>query len=518
MENINITKMYGKLFSICKATNDYILQKEKDDDLDFIDHYMFQTTSYLIAIIHENYYFKESKSLCKMFLYRSLIECVSVLNMYLAGDITEDAKELINKYCYLADYSIYRKYKDELDGIQFDFEQIEENFKKTKNIYRENYDEINNNDFKNKIKSQLPFITEDYTFDDLVQKYCGDFYQYYRLLSVMIHPHDPLKTTNLKNELDLPQLEARLLLPFLDIMVKCYPHLEKGESISFQEEKEAFNVPYNKEYITWVYEQEQALDDLANMVYAKHGENQVSIFFREFGYTISSMALDRVFDYPEIIKCKFKMSIELAAMFYYTGLLPHTVETEYLGKLISKHTRIKLYEIVGEDTTDLWKDAYECFKKCEEDILFDDFKKKFSASLGFIPEKKSISKFVYDLIDAVSNGNETLAAHMKMVYDEAQLLSHANGYMITANTGAFMEYSSVIVFMDSVIDYLIFMYYKIYGIYNATEGEGKLNKFVYDIKKYRKRFKNAAVKKASIDKVLNMYTMLFANEYKTNIA
>ena len=514
MENNKIKNAYITIFNACKAINDYILDKEKKDDLDFIDHYMFQATSYVISIIHDDIIL-ESKSYCKIFIYRSLIECVSVINMYMAGDVTEEAKELINKYCYLAEFGIYKKYKDELDGKQFDFEQIENNFKETKNIYRDNYDEINNAEFKNKIKSQLPFIKEDYSFDSVIQKYCNEFYQYYRIFSVMIHPNDILKSSKLISDLDFNTLELKLFMPILDAIAKYYSNCELPKSKTFnQEVKDVLSIPLNKDYSELVLAQEQACCDIANMVYDAYGNNQVSLFFRELGYCISSMATDRTFDFPEIVKCKFKMSIEMAATFYYVSLLNHTEEDQYLGELISKHTRIKIYEILGEDTKELWDDAYKCYLKSGNNISLDDFKKHFSDQMGFVPEKINITNFVYKLIDAVCGEDKTFAAHMRMVYDESQLLSHANGYMITANTGAFMEYSSVIVFMDSVIDTLMYLYWKINGMVNIFDGKNN-NRFVYRINQYRKNFVRAAKKKAEMDKILNKLTMTSVNSEYT---
>ena len=510
MEENKMKDAYITIFNACKAINDYILDKEKSDDLDFVDHYMFQATSYVISIIYDDIILK-SKSYCKIFIYRSLIECVSVINMYMAGDINEEVKELINKYCYLAEFGIYKKYKDDLDGKQFIFDQIEDNFKETKNIYRDNYDDINNSEFKDKIRSQLPFIKDDYSFDSLVQKYCSEFYQYYRIFSVMIHPNDILKSSKLINDLDFSTLELRLFKPILDAITKYYGDCELPKSKTFNETKrDVSSDPLNLEYSKYVLEQEQACCDIANMVYDVYGNNQVSLFFRELGYCISSMAIDRIFDYPEVVKCKFKMSIEMAATFYYASLLSHTKEEQYLGELISKHTRIKIYEILGEDTKELWDDAYKCYLKSGSSITFDEFKKHFSLPLGFIPEKTNITNFVYKLIDAVCGEDKTFAAHMRMVYDESQLLSHANGYMITANTGAFMEFSSVIVFMDSVIDTLMYLYWKINGMADIVNGTNN-KRFVYRINQYRKKFVKAAKSKAAIDKVLNTLTMQFAN-------
>ena len=133
-------------------------------------------------------------------------------------------------------------------------------------------------------------------------------------------------------------------------------------------------------------------------------------------------------------------------------------------------------------------------------VSFDDFKEKFSASLGFIPEETSISKLVYKYIDSMSDSSdETMLAHMKMVYDEAQSLSHANGYMITSNSGAFMEYSSVIPFTDMSISCMIDLYYLHNKAYNDTEGEHKANKFIYDVKKCLKEYEKVAQEKNKMD-------------------
>ncbi len=67
------------LFNACIALNDYILEKDKNGKLSFIDHYMFQATSYTISIIHDDLLIKEI-SFCKCFIYRSLIEVVSIIN------------------------------------------------------------------------------------------------------------------------------------------------------------------------------------------------------------------------------------------------------------------------------------------------------------------------------------------------------------------------------------------------------------------------------------------------------
>ena len=44
--------------------------------------------------------------------------------------------ELLEYYNYICEYNSYKKYKDKLDGKQFDFKQIEENYRKAIEKYK----------------------------------------------------------------------------------------------------------------------------------------------------------------------------------------------------------------------------------------------------------------------------------------------------------------------------------------------------------------------------------------------
>ena len=494
------------IFNACIALNDYILEKEKEDDdnLTFIDHYMFQATSYVITILHDNLFIKNN-SFCKCFIYRSLIEVVAIMNMYLAGDISEDVKELINNFNYIAEYNMYKKYKPRLNKRQFDFDQIENNFKNAKSLYRESLNDINSLEFKKLLNSKVPFIGENYSFDSLIQKYSNNLYEYYRILSVMIHPNDLTLTIDLQNDLDLVGLEANLFLPIMKVIEKCYLHSKLPKSRTLNEEIQfIFGNPLNHAYLNMASSQKNILNKLAAMIEKTHGLNTQSCLFRELGKCIESMAVDKTFGFSEIVKCKFKMVMEMIALNYYLATLPHFEEDIYLVELLTKHTRIKLMEIEGMDCRDALKDAYECYLNSKEEISYDDFIIKFEKSLGFIPNDTSITKLVYRFIEKMSD-DESRIAHMEMVYDEAQAMSHANGYMISSNSGAFMEYSSVIPFVDMSISFIINLYYSHYKLYNDTEGEHKENKLVYDLKKCLKEFDKVSQQKNELDYAFKDY-------------
>ena len=474
------------LFNICIKINDHILAKEENDDLRFIDHYMFQATSYVISILHDDI-MRNVNSYCKSFLYRSLIENIAIINMYMAGDITEDAKELINNYNYIIEFNTYRKYKDVLEGKQFYFDQMRENFSKAKEIYRDALDNINSEEFRRLINSKAPFLGENYSFDKLVQKYCSDLYQYYRVFSVMVHPNDLVLTIDLHQNIDYKFMQSKLYRTMVVAVEKYYSNEKITSNKTLRQEMTIVSSdPLNNAYLNMATEQKKILYGLAKMIEDKYGNNMQSETYSELGNSIESIAIDKTFGFNEIVKSKFKMVIEMIALEYYIASIPHDIDNIYLTQLISKHTRIKLMEIYGIDTTEKWKDAYNCYLKSGDNISFEDFKIKFSSMLGFIPESTSISKLVYTFIDKITE-DETFRAHRRMLYDEAQNLSHANGYMIIANSGAFMEYSTVTTFLDSSIEYLLNLFYFQHKLYNETEGEHKIGKALRLFKRVAKQ-------------------------------
>lgn len=499
MEENDKYKHIEGIFNIYIQLNDYILKKSENEELTLIDHYMFQATSYLISIMHNNLMIRE-ESFCNCFIYRSLIEVITIFKMYLNGDISEDSNELINNYNYIVEYNIYKKYKDPLDKKEFDFNQIENNFKEAKLLYRDELKDMNNKEFKNILNSKLPFLKDEFTFDELIKKYCEGFYQYYRILSVMIHPNDIILTIDYLNELDFEALEANIHLVVLETINKHYASIYLNSTKTLSQE---INLISSNEisnyYLRMATSQKEALFRFAEKIEEQYDFNSQSELFRELGKAIESIALDKTFGFNEIVKSKFKMVIEMLAFNYYIANLPHDLENKYFAELVTKHTRIQLMEINGMDIKEKLDDAYKCYMNYDQNISFDDFKNKFSKSLGFIVQEISINKMVYNFIDTLTGSDAIFNNYMKMIYDESQFLSHANGYMISSNTGAFMDYSSVIIFIDLAVEYIMKLYVNITKLYNETEGEHKLNKFLYDINKSLKDFKKYAKLKNEVD-------------------
>ena len=486
-----------KLGDIFINLNDHILNKEKSDEqLNFLDYYLFQASSYVMSLIHSRIEVNTTH-LMNAFLLRSLIECLSIIRMYLDNKITDDSIELMKEYNYICEYRIYKKYKEQLDHKQFDFIQIDENFRKAK-IKLKAYSKLNSNEFKELLNSKLPFLLDKYTFDDIVKKYCSGYYEFYGLLSIFLHPNDQLLTYGALREGNLNELELLLFNDLLALVAKnCNANFPMNKSLK-QESLLIMSAPLNREYISLASAEKKSLFKISEIIEKEFGKNTQSCILKELGEAIENMAVDKSFGFSEIVKCKAKPVFEMIAMWNYIANLPHILDKKHLKELITKHTRIKLMDAHNIDSSSEIKEAFKKFENIDGSLSFEDFVESFKTLLGFMPKKTSINQFTYSMIDELIT-ETTMKAHIKMVYDESQFLSHANGYMLQSNTGSFMEYSSAIVSTDLLTHMLLNKYILHTKLYDSIEGNGKYKKFISEIESEIEKFTEFYSKKNRID-------------------
>lgn len=119
-------------------------------------------------------------------------------------------------------------------------------------------------------------------------------------------------------------------------------------------------------------------------------------------------------------------------------------------------------------------------------ISYDDFLEVFAKPMGFLPKTTSLNQFVYDFIDCFIPTNIKSRLSVKLLYDESQCLSHANGYMLLANTGAFMDNHAAIGTIESAICHVLYNYHKLWDLYVKLEKDTSYQKLAYEIKKTAK--------------------------------
>lgn len=183
-------EIINKSFDVFSSLNSLLLQNfEKDKEFSFLDYFAFQSTSYAISIIHNAIYIGH-ESIANIFILRSLIESISEMKMYLAGDIFKESEGLLREYSFIAEHNIYHKYEN-LDGKLFNLKDIDDNFEKEKKKYAD-ISKLSSKDLNNLLRSRLPFLLEKESFDSIIEEYCPEAYDYYHLLSIWIHPNDLL--------------------------------------------------------------------------------------------------------------------------------------------------------------------------------------------------------------------------------------------------------------------------------------------------------------------------------------
>ena len=368
----------NEAFDVFSSLNSLLLQNfEKDKELSFLDYFAFQSTSYAISIIHNAIYIGH-ESIVNIFILRSLIESISEMEMYLAGDVTNESEELLREYSFIAEYRIYHKYED-LDGKLFSLTDIDKNFEKEKGKYAE-LSKLSSKNPNDLLKSKLPFLLEKESFDSIIKKYCPTAYDYYHLLSIWIHPNDLLLTvpTIQKEKESIYLAEKWALSELYKIIVENYPNLKIDSTKTFSyEETQITSNPLNIKYLGYVTNQCNALHHLAYNLRKRLNDNTQSYLLEELANYIHSMAIDKLYGYSELVKCKIKPALETLALCHYIENRIHTEENSYIDKLITKHTRIHLMEAYGIDTTDELLSAYEIYKKECPSISYDDFKKGF---------------------------------------------------------------------------------------------------------------------------------------------
>jgi hypothetical protein len=419
--------------------------------------------------------------------------------MYEEGDIPQESTELLDVYDCLGEYNIYKKYKDEFDGELFFFSDIQKKYEETKNKYKEYMSDKNSKEFNKVINSKLPFLFQNYSFDEIVKNYFGeDIHKLYRFLSIYIHPNDLYTSYPIMKNLDYESTIVNLFNELMKLAQKYY----KDGYVTRPIEEVCFNIvnsPLSNKYKSFAYNQYEILIKISDMIAnIDNTESSQTYFIRDIAGSIRSLAIDVLFGYPEIVKCKFKPIVEMMALNYYIATSSHCIDDKYIFDLIYLHTRVKYAEILEENIDEELKAAHIIYNAYVEKVDFEPFKKQFMSSVGFAVEKFSITKFVYRMIDDVEPDSH-MREFTKMMYDEAQLLSHANGYMLRSNTGSFMGYNPAIVFIDKTMTLLLRIFHLNWKEFNETEGEKKFNKFVYDLNKNIKEFEKVGIEKAKFD-------------------
>lgn len=200
------------------------------------------------------------------------------------------------------------------------------------------------------------------------------------------------------------------------------------------------------------------------------GNNYVYDTFHTVSMLIQEMMLDCVFSFNEQVKCKYKVMIELLASFYEVYLNQDDVENSY--RLLQYHEDVAMARALHQDDAfnETINKVFEHYqKKYQNGIDFEKFKHKYVSTLGYTVDEKGKVKNLTQLVNQLCNlfDHETTGLNpkdvLKLNYAESQMMSHANGYMWFANSGAWGDDAlSVFQNINQVLSFICFYISNIY--------------------------------------------------------
>jgi hypothetical protein len=208
------------------------------------------------------------------------------------------------------------------------------------------------------------------------------------------------------------------------------------------------------------------LADIAEVFEKEIGHNFVSDTLRTAERLLWDMTVDGSLALVEQVKSKWKVMLELLAGFDHAYLrrMPSLEEEAY--RLMKTHRNFQLCRNYGDqvDTTE----AYALYKAlypqgCDRET----FEKGFTNLLGYTIDAEGKTKNLMELVGLLLERIPKEGLHdrvMYLDYLESQMLSHANGYMWFANTGAWQDKNPVLFASECLIWSTVQHIYDLYMI------------------------------------------------------
>ena len=446
----------------CVSANYKIIEKSNSGKLPFVDYYVFQVTSYVESLAMSDDLYPRI-SVDKIFLMRCIIECLAIIKMCIDGDIPPESKELIYYFPIVVEEKLSKKYSNIKVWNEV---EVSKGYKLVKKLYREKMNGMSHSKFEGVLRSKLPFLLENYKYEDIIKKYLPDFCGVYKLFSIIIHPNDlsvsldRLKIKSYDSLINGFLKEVSIALNRLNYSTSI---VEKNIANNFRYKMGIFNDSNQeaKSYLLCSSDQKKALDNIGELIEELTSNNPISIGLKELGASILGLANDRLLGITEVIACKIKYIFELCAYINYLISLCYDDNQLELMELANIHTEIQLstydnnVSLEKEEFKIIFMNLLKAFKIYSriENISFDSFLKQFMKSTGF-SSFNSITEFVYKMIDDVEK-NEEKREYMKLMYDESQMVSHANGYILFGSRSVFYNFINCISITDKIVIYML---------------------------------------------------------------
>ena len=414
---------YKRHFKECKRLNAAILKKyDKNKKVSFEEAYIFHLTSNLMSYTISKI---ENKgfNLYQCFNIRCIIESLVILKMNSKGCFSEGEKELLEASAYVKEYQIYNKF-NAYDKKIFDLDEMKYNNR----FFSEKFKD---NDIKFDKFQPIPWLKENHNYEELINTHLGQLLKCYKSFSTIIHPSVFSIRYEFIKKVDVNDFES-FIYSYIDDLYSKYHYKMKDE--------------YSYDNMYKLYISDGTIREPILSQFKKIKKEYINInpkinneIIELFDY-FESMYYDYALGMTEIIKGNFKSTIEQRAF--------EKIVNKY--DLLGIYNKFELSLVEELDVTELKKELLTYSKNIKFKNLFN----------------YSYSKMVNDYIDKYIKteynnslmlkseeefGQNFTTDYFKILYEEGELLSHGNGYLLYSNNGAFQETANVLIYVLSLI-------------------------------------------------------------------
>jgi hypothetical protein len=454
---------YNELFGSLYEYNYRLMEESEDQENE--GKYPFES-------IFDFYITSNAQSLCKSLLLgclgspgmllnaRCILEGLAIKRKFENGEIPESRVALLQKQVFLIEYKYYSRFDDIAEIILIP-EKLEADYGQACEEYRKLLSrEFADKDIKKILRSQIPFLCDPgINFRKLIGESLGEDYAVmYGVLSQGVHP----STNTFYRE----QNTIVYLLKVLDMVYDEYENLPATSVTLFSHLARCHSSDATRRIVELTKEECRMLADIAEVFEKEIGHNFVSDTLRTAERLLWDMTVDGSLALVEQVKSKWKVMLELLAGFDHAYFQRMLSLGEDSFRLMEAHRNIQLARNYGNEV-DL-TDAYDLYKTlyprgCDR-ATFD---KGFTSLLGYTVDGEGKTKNLTEMVRILLETIPKEGMHdrvMYLDYVESQMLSHANGYMWFANTGAWQDKNPVLIASECLIWSTVQHIYDIYMI------------------------------------------------------
>lgn len=435
------SQLFGKLFVYNTAwmkKSEDLTQEGQYTCNDIFDFYITSNAQSLLLSLWRD--LPVSAGIC--FNARCILEGLALKRLCAEKDFPLFQKKLLQFQYAVLEKHCYKKFEDISEMIQPpDDEEQRRTIGKFTQIIRDNLGEGTVNDI---LKSNIPFLCDpEVTYHGIIRQELGsDASVLYALFSQQIHPSAYEK---------IPESVSKILNEgignVLALIEKEYSTLPDRQETLVDRWNLVMSADVAREYNSIIQEETRILYGVKDVFDRTFGEDcYVSHVIRTLSLLLIEQTGDKLFGLCEQVKAKWKTLLELFSSFRYE--YNKGIAKGYYA-LMREHFRVKLLsnmelECSSEKAYAIYSELYP--QGCSKDKFDRLFRKTTGYTINETGRLTSLTQMVSDYIAVFENNKASLdwKEVMRLDYVESQMMSHANGYMWFANSGAWRDIDNII--------------------------------------------------------------------------